>query len=307
MSMSFPSGHRVLRLGTRGSALALWQAHWVRDRLSEARPDLAVEVTILKTRGDRHGGELSELGGTGHFTSELEAALADGSIDLAVHSLKDLPVADAPGLTVGAVPVRADPRDALVGRDGLTLATLPPGARVATSSPRRVSLLKARRPDLEVVPLRGNVDTRVAGVAEGRYDAVVVAAAALARLGLGAHVTERFPLEDFPPAPGQGALAVQIRASDEPLREAVLLLDDPATREAVTAERALLSGLGGGCAMAAGAYGFRDGGALHLIAVAGSADGRRTARVEETGTDPLELGRRAAVRLLDAGAREIFA
>ena len=296
----------VLRIGTRGSALALWQAGWVADRL-RGRSGAGVEIVRIESRGDRESGPLTpDVTGPGFFTSELEQALLRGEIDVAVHSLKDLPIEQGGGLEIAAVPVRHDPRDVLVARDGLDLASLPAGARVGTSSPRRASLVRSVRPDVEVVPLRGNVDTRVRSVGEGRNDAVVLAAAGVGRLGLEEHVTEWFDARAFPPAPGQGALAVQVRSSAEDVREVVALLEDAAARASVTAERALLAGLGGGCSMPVGAHAEANRDGVHLVGFAGSVDGRRVLRAESSGADPLAVGHAAAQELLDAGAAEVL-
>ena len=296
-----------VRLGTRGSALALWQAHWVAARLDEVMPDGEVELVPIRSRGDAHPGSLSTLGGIGHFTSDLERALAEGEIDIAVHSLKDLPIAPTSGLEVVAVPRRDDPRDALVSHGGIALSDLPRGARVGTSSPRRACLLLAKRADLRIAELRGNVDSRVRKVDEGRYDAVVLAAAGLIRLGLEDRIAERFVPENFPPAPGQGALAVQVRAERGVVYESAAGLDDPVAREATIAERSVLMGLGGGCSAAIGTYARREEGrSLSLRAVVGSRDGRRVLWADQRGEEPADLGRLVAEQLLEAGARKLL-
>ncbi len=232
-----------LRLGTRGSALAVGQSELVADALRANGHD--VELVRIRTGGDVETGSLASLGGLGVFAAELRRAILDGRVDFAVHSLKDLPTAAVPGLTIAAVPAREDPRDVLCGRDGATLATLPAGATVGTGSPRRVAQLRAQRPDLRYVDVRGNVGTRLARVAEGDLDAVVLAAAGLRRLGLERHVTD---LLGILPAPGQGALALECRLDDAGVIGALAELDDADTRAAVEAERAVLAGLGGGCA-----------------------------------------------------------
>ena len=233
-----------MKLGTRGSQLARWQAEWVRDRL--AANGVRAEIVIIKTRGDAEVDRpLQELEGKGFFTKEIEDALLDGRIDVAVHSLKDLPTTLPPGLAIGAVPPRHDPREALV--NGKSLLDLAPGTRVGTSSLRRVAQVRFLRPDLEVVPLRGNVPTRVRKV-ENRegLDAALLAIAGLERLGLGGKGSLIDPL-DVMPAPGQGALGIEIRADDKSTRKALQSLQDTASAIAVTAERALLAALGGGC------------------------------------------------------------
>ena len=298
---------RRVRLGTRSSALALWQARWVATRLNEAMPDTEIELVSIRSRGDAHPGALSALGGVGHFTSDLERALAEGEVDVVVHSLKDLPIAPTSGLEVVAVPLRDDPRDALVSREGIALSDLPLGARIGTSSPRRACLLLAMRRDLQIIELRGNVDSRVRRVDEGLYDAVVVAAAGLIRLGLEDRIAERFAPATFPPAPGQGALAVQVRAEAGVLYQSAAGMDDPVARETTIAERSVLKGLGGGCSAAIGTYARREEGrSLSLRAVVGSRDGRRVLRVDERGEEPAELGGLVAEQLIEAGARELL-
>ena len=270
-------------------------------------PDTEVELVSIRSRGDAHPGSLSSLGGVGHFTSDLERALLEDEIDVAVHSLKDLPIAPTSGLEVVAVPLRDDARDALVSREGVALSDLEQGARIGTSSPRRACLLLAMRPDLQIIELRGNVDSRVRRVDEGRYDAVVLAAAGLIRLGLEDRISERFAPENFPPAPGQGALAVQVRVGAGALHHSAAGIDDPVARETTTAERSVLKGLGGGCYAAIGTYARREEGrSLSLRAVVGSRDGRKVIWVDERGEEPAELGRVVAEQLLEAGARELL-
>lgn len=313
----------VLRLGTRGSALALAQSQLVADAVARAtgRP---VELVRVRTEGDRLTGSLAALGGTGVFVAALREAVADGRCDLAVHSLKDLPTADAPGLLVAAVPERADPRDALCARDGLTVATLPAGARVGTGSPRRAAQLRAVRPDLDVVDIRGNVDTRLGRVpglggpdAPGDLDAVVLAAAGLARLGRSAVASELLDPAVVAPAPGQGALAVECRAGDAALVAGLGALDHLPSRLAVTAERALLAALEAGCAAPVGALGtLRADGVLVLDAVVCRPDGgarlARSAALPVAGlvghdavATAAALGTRLAADLLAAGAADL--
>ncbi|MCS7315573.1 MAG: hydroxymethylbilane synthase [Bryobacteraceae bacterium] len=292
-----------LVIGTRGSALALAQARRVRERL-EAHGHIC-RIQVIRTAGDRMPeAPLPEIGGKGLFTRELEEALLEGRIDLAVHSLKDLPVALPEGLWLAAVPEREDPRDAVVGRK---LADLPPGARVGTSSARRAAQLKLLRPDLAVEAVRGNLDTRLRKLDSGRYDALILAAAGLRRLGWGDRVAECLPPEQMCPAPGQGALAVETRRHGA-AAEACAALDDPAARAAVHAERGLLQVLGGGCQIPLGAYAEVYDGILRLHAVVGAPDGSRWARTTAEGNadQPDEVARRAASRLLEAGAREIL-
>ncbi len=249
---------------------------------------------------------LPEIGGKGLFTQELENELRSGAVHCAVHSLKDLPVEDANGLTVGCIPTRAEVRDALVAAKDLTVDTLPRGAVVGTSSLRRSAQLLALRPDLEVKSLRGNVDTRVRKALDGQYDAVVLAGAGLSRLGLGAHVKEWIPLELMLPAPGQGALAVQCRTNDEQTLTLLRALDDAATRQAATAERAFLAGLGGGCAVPVAAFAAVEGN-IKLRGLVASPDGKRVIRVNGKGEEPQALGMRLAQQALAEGASEILA
>ncbi|KQY22184.1 porphobilinogen deaminase [Cellulomonas sp. Root485] len=314
-----------VRVGTRASALALTQTGHVVDALAVlGRGDLTLETVHVRTEGDRLTGSLQSLGGTGVFVAALRDALLDGRCDLAVHSLKDLPTGDADGLVLGAVPPREDPADALCARDGLTLALLPAGARIGTGSPRRAAQLLAARPDLVVVDIRGNVDTRLgrvggSGTGPGDLDAVVLARAGLARLGRLDAVTEAFGPDVMSPAPGQGALAVEVRAgleADQPLARALRALDHRPTRLAVLAERALLGRLEAGCAAPIGATGHLadDGRTLRLDAVVVRPDGSETLRRGLTATlgsdsaaDARALGARLAETLLDAGAADLAA
>ncbi len=301
---------RTLRVGTRTSALALRQTGLVVEALRAARPGLEVEVVRVVTRGDRtqaSGVPLPEIGTKGLFTAELEQGLRAGSIDLAVHSLKDLPTEEPAGVTIGAVCLREDPRDALVTRGGATLASLPSGATVGTSSVRRAAQLLAARPDLRVVPVRGNVDTRVRKVRDGELDAAVLALAGLLRLGLDGDVGEVLPLELMLPAPGQGALAVQCRADERRTLEALAAIDDAGARDAVTAERAFLRDVDGGCSAPVGAYAevVRPG-IVRLRIVVSYLDGRDVVREEGEG-EPVEIGRALAGRALAAGAGRVLA
>jgi hydroxymethylbilane synthase len=302
---------RSLTIGTRGSALARWQTEWVRARLRTAWPDLECQTRLFTTSGDRTQSvnkPLPEIGGKGLFTEELENALRQGEIGLAVHSLKDLPIDDAPGLTLGAIPVREDARDVLVSRNSWTLDALPKGVRVGTSSLRRSAQLLAARPELTLLPLRGNVDTRIHKVMNGEYEAIVLAAAGVLRLGLGEHITEYLPMEVMLPAPGQGAIAVQCRADDSAMLELLTAIDDADTRAAVTAERAFLNALGGGCSAPVAAYAVRASGGspLHLTGLIASADGRRVIRVAGEGSDPNILGAHLAQQALWQGAGELL-
>jgi hydroxymethylbilane synthase len=301
----------TLRLGTRRSALALAQSGMVAQELRGAGH--VVELVELTTAGDRSEGAVANLG-TGVFVNELRRALTSGEIDLAVHSLKDLPTQPPADIVLAAVPRRADPRDALVARDGATLAELPPGARVGTGAPRRAAQLRALGYELDVVPLRGNVDTRIAKVTSGELDAVVVAAAGLERLGRRDVATEVLDPGQLLPAPGQGALAVECRAGDEALvSQLAATLDDATSRAAVAAERALLARLEAGCTAPVGALadvGIGDEGEeeIYLRAVVADLDGAHAIRLSITGGlgEPEDVGNRLAAALLDAGAADLI-
>ena len=293
-------------LGTRASALARTQTDLVAAALAEAWPRLACEIRVLDTAGDRtqaSGEPLPEIGGKGLFTEELERALRAGEIDVAVHSLKDLPTEDAGGVVIGAVTAREDPRDCVVGA---ALSELPPGAVIGTSSLRRAAQLLALRPDLDVRSIRGNVDTRVRKVREGEYDATILAAAGIRRLGLEDAVAEWLPEDVMLPAPGQGALALQCRA-DGPELELVAAIDDAATRAEVTAERAFLRTLGAGCAAPVAALGVgTTTPRVRLQALVASVDGRDVVRVQGEGTSA-EIGERLASDARALGADRILA
>lgn len=296
----------ALRLGTRRSALATTQSGWVADRLRAAGHD--VDLVEITTEGDVSGDLLTAIGGTGVFAAAIRRALKSDQVDLAVHSLKDLPTAEEPGLVVAAVPPREDSRDVLVARDGLTLGELPVGAVVGTGSPRRTAQLAALGLGLEVRPIRGNVDTRLRLVSSGELDAVVLARAGLARLGRLDVVTEVLDPIQVLPAPGQGALAVECRRDRPHVLEAVSSLDDADTRACVTAERSLLAALEAGCTAPVGALAEvvegDDGLELSLRAFAGSEDGGIELRRSLAGRydEPEALGRRLAHILLEDGA-----
>ncbi|GAA1253152.1 hydroxymethylbilane synthase [Oryzihumus leptocrescens] len=298
-----------LRLGTRRSALATTQSGWVADQLRALGHE--VELVEITTFGDTSTQPLSAIGGTGVFAAAIRQALLAGEVDLAVHSLKDLPVAPEPGLTVAAVTRREDPRDALVARDGLTLGELPAGAVVGTGSPRRAAQIAALGLGLDVRAIRGNVDTRLRLVHDGKVDAVVLAAAGLARLGRLDEVTELLDPLQMLPAPGQGALAVEVRSDDPLATAAVRSLDDADTRASVTAERALLAALEAGCTAPIGALAEvvegMDGAELSVRAFVGSEDGAGELRRSVTGPVPEaeRLGRELAAVLLEDGARHI--
>jgi hydroxymethylbilane synthase len=301
-----------LIFATRPSALARWQTQWVIRALQGMFPDLVCEEKVITTQGDKILDKpLPEIGGKGLFTQELENELLSGAVQCAVHSLKDLPVQNPPGLTIGCIPLRAEVRDALISRDGYALATLPPNAVVGTSSLRRTAQLLAVRPDLKIDSLRGNVDTRLRKALNGQYDAIILAGAGLTRLGLESHVTEWLPLDLMLPAPGQGALAVQCRVDDETTLGLLAALDDESTRSTVTAERAFLSGLGGGCAVPVAAYAEMILGShvpgVRLTGLVISADGQKAIKVTGEGTEALQLGTELAQKAISQGAGEILA
>jgi hydroxymethylbilane synthase len=308
----------ALRLGTRRSRLALTQSQWVADAITAAT-GIPVELVHIVTQGDVSKAAIAQLGGTGVFVTAIRQALHEGRVDLAVHSYKDLPTAPEPGLALAAVPVREDPRDALVARDGLTLGELGPGARVGTGAPRRMAQLRALGLGLEVVPIRGNVDTRMARVAglgagPGDLDAVVLARAGLNRLGRLDAATEVLDPIQVLPAPAQGALAVECRTDDSHVCTLLAALDDPATRSCVAAERALLTALEAGCSAPVAAYAelaeSEDGSAeLYLRASVTALDGSDGVRGSASGPAPdaVELGRGLAAELLDRGAASLMA
>lgn len=300
-----------LIFATRPSALARWQTQWVINALQALLPNLVCEEKIITTQGDRILDKpLPEIGGKGLFTQELESELLRKDVHCAVHSLKDLPVENPPGLTIGCVPARAEARDVLVSRNGFTLADLPKGASVGTSSLRRAAQILSLRPDVRIQSLRGNVDTRLRKALDGQYDAIILAGAGLTRLGLEHHATQWLPLEVMLPAPGQGALAIQCRADDEETLALLSALEDESTRKAVTAERAFLSELGGGCAVPVAAFAEVKGRASKVIALTGlviSEDGKKAVKVTGEGTDAFGLGTRLAKEAMTRGAGEILA
>lgn len=298
-----------LVIGSRGSRLAIAQSEWVAERLRQTNPGLDVRIRVIRTRGDVVlDAPLPSIGGKGLFTREIESALMAGEIDAAVHSLKDLPTDLPEGLAIGAVPEREDVRDVLISRTGAGLETLPPGARVGTSSPRRVAQIAARSPDLVVVSVRGNVDTRLAKVLgeDASLDAVVLAAAGLCRLGLADRATEVLDLDVMLPAVGQAALAVQVRAGDARVLAAVGPLDHGPTRQAIEAERAFLRALGGGCQTPVAGCAVIENGLLRLRGMLAREDGTGLRRGEVTGPpgDAAGLGIRLASELSAQGGCE---
>ena len=310
--MTAVTGTSTLRLGTRGSALARTQSQAVADAITAAT-GTPVELVHIVTEGDRSSAAIAQLGGTGVFVAAIRRALLEGSVDLAVHSYKDLPTAPEPGLIIAAVPGREDPRDALVARDGLTLGELPPGAKVGTGAPRRVAQLRALGLGLDVVPIRGNVDTRMGRVAPGDLDAVVLARAGLARLGRLDAITETLDPLQVLPAPAQGALAVECRTSDARTRELLGRLEDPVVRACVVAERSTLAALEAGCSAPVAAYAEvaegEAGPELFLRASVTAIDGSDAVRGSVSGptSQAAALGRALATELLDRGAAELMA
>ncbi len=299
-----------IKIGTRGSALALTQSRWVQAQLLERHPDCRVELEIIKTSGDLiHDVPLAQVGGKGLFIKEIEEALLSGRVDLAVHSLKDMPAEIPAGLMLGAVPPREDYRDAFISSRSASLAEIPAGGRIGTGSLRRRVQLLHRRPDLEIVALRGNVDTRLKKLETLGLDALILAAAGLNRLGL-SHVYRGLLSEsEMLPAVAQGALGLEVRAADNRLRQLIAFLDHPPTRIAVSAERAFLARLEGGCVVPVAALGKVDGEALTLEALISDLDGKRYLREHLSGRvdEAQSMGTALANRLLDRGGREILA
>jgi hydroxymethylbilane synthase len=303
-----------LIIGSRGSKLALWQAEWVRERLGQLHPLKDISIEIIKTSGDvMKDAPLAVIGGKGVFTKELEEALLDGRIDLAVHSLKDLPTTLPKGLAIAAITEREDARDALVLREGLAIEQpsikyLPEGCIVGTSSPRRLSQLKYLRPSLAIKELRGNVDTRLRKLDAGEYDAVILASAGLRRLGLAQRISAPLEIGEMLPAVGQGALAIETRERDEETISTLALLDDQRTRAACTAERALLRALGGGCQLPIAAHAIVQEQSLRLDGLVAEISGETIIRASLDGTvsEAEQLGNELALRLRERGAESLL-
>ncbi len=298
-----------LVIATRRSRLALWQAEHVKRRLESRHPDLEVALLPLSTRGDELlEARLDEAGGKGLFVKELESAMAEGRADIAVHSMKDVPAELPPGFTLAAISAREDPRDAFVSVKHENFKSMPPRSIVGTSSLRREAQIAARHPALVIRLLRGNVETRLAKLDRGEYDAIVLAVAGLARLGLGSRIRVRLAIEDILPAPGQGALGIECLAARSDVSSLVRPLADAATAACVRAERAVSRALGGSCSIPLGAYAVQANERLHLHALVASPDGKRIARAECEGaaSDPEALGARAADELRRRGAAEIL-
>jgi hydroxymethylbilane synthase len=296
-----------LTIGTRGSQLALWQANWVKDQLVASGYE--IEIRIIKTTGDKMQTlPLTASGTKGLFIKEIEEALLEGAVDLAVHSMKDLPTDQPAGLMVGAVPPREDARDVLISTGGIQFDMLPPGARLGTSSLRRQSQLRKLRSDLELVPMRGNLDTRLRKLDRGDCDAIVLAAAGVHRLGWRNRITQYFEAEEICPAVGQGALAVECRQDDERVQHALKPLDHAPTHLAVRAERAMLRHLGGGCQVPIAAHAVAEHGQLRLIGVVADLEGATVIRAQacDAIAQPEALGAAVADGLLDQGAQAIL-
>ncbi len=300
---------KLIRVGTRGSKLALAQTNWVIQKIKDQYPGLQVEVTVIKTKGDKIlDVPLAKVGGKGLFVKEIEEALLREEIDLAVHSMKDVPTELPDGLDIAIIPERESPFDVLISRQGVGVAELPPGATVGTSSLRRTAQLRARRPDLRIENLRGNLDTRLRKLFEGLYDAIVVAEAGLLRLGLGDTPRVRFSVEDMLPAIGQGALAIEVRLRDEELLEGLAFLHHEETAVAVAAERAFLKRLGGGCQVPLAAYARFEGEQLVVEALIADPSGEPLLRDKRVGgpTEAARMGEELAEDLLARGGKDIL-
>ena len=294
-------------IATRRSRLALWQAEHVKQRLEAQHPGVAVELLPMSTRGDELIDQrLDQAGGKGLFVKELENALADGRADLAVHSMKDVPADLPPGFVLGAILQREDPRDAFVSSKYLNLKSMPARSIVGTSSLRRAAQVAERYPQLEMRFLRGNVETRIAKLDRGEYDGIILAVAGLLRLGLASRIRSRLEVEDSLPAPGQGALGVECLSKRDEVLALLAPLNDAMAARCVQAERAVSRALGGSCAVPLGAYAESSQKGLRLRALVASLDGRRIARADCEGTDPLRLGEEAVAELRRQGAAEIL-
>jgi hydroxymethylbilane synthase len=294
-----------LRIGSRGSQLALWQANHISALLRECGHE--VELEIIKTTGDKIADvALAQVGTKGMFTKEIEEALAEGRVDLAVHSLKDLPTELSPTFEIAAITMRENPRDVFCSCKFKSIEELPQKAQVGTSSLRRQAQLKAVRNDLEIHPLRGNVDTRLRKLEAGEYDAIILAAAGLNRLGKTEFVKQVIPVQVMCPAAGQGALGIEIRSGDLITRQYLMFLDDAAARSTTSCERALLNKLGGGCQVPIGAFAEFRNGRLHLEAIVAAPDGSRVLRESREGSDPVQLGASAGDALLQRGGDAIL-
>lgn len=300
---------RTLRIGTRGSKLALWQANWVKTALNHQHPDLKIDLTIIKTKGDKIlDVPLAKIGGKGLFVKEIEEALLEDRIDLAVHSMKDMPAILPDGLVIGPIPEREDPRDVLIAANGCEFENLPAQGKVGTSSLRRGAQLKHARPDITIVPLRGNLDTRLKKLGTENLDAIVLAAAGVKRLALEKHITQFLDTDIMLPAVAQGALCIEMRADDDSVAPAVSCLNHEDTHCVVTAERALLNRLGGSCQIPIAGNGQIINDQLRLTGLVADLDGSRIIRETLTGPaeDNVTIGEALAERMLEKGAKTIL-
>lgn len=307
--MAFPEDKRTIKIGARGSALALWQANWVKGGLEKVFPQHSFQLVQIKTQGDRITDiPLERIGGEGIFVKQIEIALLNSEIDLAVHSMKDVPTVLPDRLVVGAIPERADPADVLISKHNLDLSHLPTGARVGTGSLRRRAQLLHERGDLNIVDIRGNVDTRLAKLRSGELDAIVLASAGVKRLGYESAVTQRIPYNICLPAVGQGALCIQIGSGAREIDDMVKNIHHPESAAAVRAERAFLKELGGGCRVPIAALGSVESGMLKLEGLVAERDGRRIIRANTTGKleEAEHTGERLAAYLIDMGAKSIL-
>lgn len=297
-----------IRIATRQSPLALWQANWVKDRLQQQYPQAEISLLPMTTEGDRRlGGSLAQVGGKALFVKELEQALLTGEADIAVHSMKDVPMELPDGLCLTAICQREDPHDALVSNQFASLDALPLNARVGTASLRRRCQLAALRPDLQLDVLRGNVNTRLARLDEGQFDAIVLAAAGLKRLGFAARIRQILPAELMLPAVGQGALGIECRTQDAELRQQLQILNDATTQACLSAERAFNSRLGAGCQAPVAGFALRYGESFWLRGKVGTLDGQTLLAAELRGTEPEALGRALADQLIEQGALSLLA
>ncbi len=300
---------KILRIGTRGSDLALKQAHWVADRLKEKHPGMITEITVIKTRGDiMQDISLAMIGGKGVFVKEIEDALLRGDIDIAVHSMKDVPVELPEKLEIGIITEREDVRDVLVSRENRKIEGLQKGARIGTGSLRRALQLRNLMPDIEIVPIRGNLDTRIKKIKTDNLDGVVVAAAGMKRMGWGKRISQFIAVEVMMPSPGQGALGIELRKDDEEMKDIVSFLNHSSSSIEIMAERTFLKELGGGCQVPIAAYGKKRGDELALRGLVGSLDGRIIISDEVRGNseDWEELGKKLAENIESRGGREIL-
>jgi hydroxymethylbilane synthase len=299
---------RELVIGTRKSHLAMTQSNWVRTQLLQHHPYLSIELEKIITKGDKVlDVTLSKVGGKGLFVKEIEQALLDKQIDLAVHSLKDMPAELPTGLIIGCVPIREDVRDCFLSRDGLTLEELPTGSLVGTSSLRRQAQILAIRPDLVVEPIRGNIDTRIAKLRDGKFDAIILAVSGLKRLNLCDEISEYLSTATMLPAVGQGALAIECREDDPEILKLLSSIHDHATGNAVKAERAFLQAIEGSCHLPVAGYGIWENNKVHLTGLVAAPTGKPVIKAIEIGTDPVAVGKQLAQKLMEQGAKEILA